>query len=460
MLKCPKCGNQYRQGDYCINCGTKLKSEIQKTNHTGNSNSFKKFIMGAIFGLAILGLLFVGYFGLSFLLSQPQTQTLPVSPVNGPSQPSSAANSQISQLLQNASSELSLANQATIDANSAVNASQMSLALQKYSEARGHLINAQSSYNQSCSLSAGACNSTIVNYISNCGIPLLDFQLGYIALYQLGLNCTGTACGQIYLSACKSLANKTESKCNLAVNLETKCDSLPVIRSYSVYVEPLPPGVDSSYLQVINDSMAFWKTRDGVTFTSASSAQNADIDVQWVKEFGGYPLGETIFQKLVQIGLGNSLCLQKWRPFNYQTVLHIAEHEFGHAVGHNHSTDTNDIMYPTLTTKYAIDLNETQFLPDGASVFYPFCTSEAAAQYSVYISSSAPLDVYFVPTQDDFNKFSHQEQFSYYSGCNQQNVQTSTLTCNVAQGAGIILTNPTVFGMGSAAQYTIVAKES
>ncbi len=96
----------------------------------------------------------------------------------------------------------------------------------------------------------------------------------------------------------------------------------------------------------------------------------------------------------------HSKCLEKWRPYAYETVLRIAEHELGHALGEQHDDGNPDnVMYYKITSKYETDVEERGQLAEGASLFYPVCTKNIAAQYSFVVTSTAPLNIYVVPSK-------------------------------------------------------------
>ncbi len=254
----------------------------------------------------------------------------------------------------------------------------------------------------------------------------------------------------------ESLITNTESNTNLGKPSQELQTST---RTISLYIDPLPFDVDRKYANSVREAIAEWeKMNPNITFRETIS-ENADVHVQWVKEFGGHPLGQVVKKDFVQIGLGDSYCLGKWKPYNYETVLLIAKHEFGHVLGLEHSSDPNSIMYERITTKYETDLEETEIIPDGGIRFYPVCTKNSVAQYSFAVTSSEPLDIYIVPSDNDYKLLSAGKEFTHYPSCQGSETKFYRMTCSVPAGSGIILKNPTIFGLGADAQFTLIIKE-
>lgn len=211
---------------------------------------------------------------------------------------------------------------------------------------------------------------------------------------------------------------------------------------FLLYIEPLPPGIDSKYLGVISEAGARWEEASpDLDFSIVADDDDANVRVQWIKEFGGHPLGQAINRNFVQVGLGDSDCLEKWRPYTYDTVLHIATHEFGHVIGLDHSDDPGDVMYESVSTKYEIDINENDFLPDGSSIFYPVCTKRGSGEYSIEVSSDLPIDVYVVPSKEDYDAMSSDESFSHYPECQGSGTTSYQKRCVIPAGGGIVVSN-------------------
>ncbi len=131
------------------------------------------------------------------------------------------------------------------------------------------------------------------------------------------------------------------------------------VRSRTVYVESLPSDVDRTYQQAVSDAITYWHQRLGSSlFRQTATAAEADIQVSWVKEWAGERAGMTADRRVILVGLGDSNCLGRWRAYAYDTVKQIAIHELGHVLGMGHSPNPADPMYPVLTPKYDLMVDE------------------------------------------------------------------------------------------------------
>lgn len=226
-----------------------------------------------------------------------------------------------------------------------------------------------------------------------------------------------------------------------------------------ITIHPLPRGVNSVYANAVREANSEWEQYENILFRETSSSLDADLVIGWVKEFGGEHLGYALGESYIEVGIGDSFCLGKWQSYTYQTVKHIAMHEIGHVLGYDHSNNPNDVMYHTLFTKYEIDVDETEFLPDGASRFYPVCTKNSVAEYVFEVTSDTPLDIWIVSSRNDFDLLTDEKTFTHYPSCQTEEKTFYKKTCAIGQGAGIVLWNPTTFGLGKDAQFHVKIKE-
>ncbi len=258
--------------------------------------------------------------------------------------------------------------------------------------------------------------------------------------------------GVLFISGCVSVSPDRN------IVQDVKPDDTPKI--IKMHIDTLPYGVDISYANSLREARSYWESKQNVFFKEVTSTKEADVLVRWVKEFGGRTLGHTVYSDFVEIGLGDSLCLGKWQPYKYDVVKEIATHELGHVLGYDDDyKNTNSVMYYASSTKYEKDLEETEFLPDGAYRFYPVCTKNSIGAYTITVTSTEPLDIYVIPSRADYELFSQGSTFTHYSNCEAGETRNYQRTCAVSQGGGVILRNPSVFGLGADARFTITLKE-
>jgi len=257
----------------------------------------------------------------------------------------------------------------------------------------------------------------------------------------------------------ETLSSQQSSVQDKIINRESSSNS----KTIKIYIDTFPYGVDKKYENSIREAMSFYEKIPNISinFKEVSTFREADVYVKWFKEFGTGALGHTVNQKGIDIGLGDSNCLQRWRPYSYDSVLHIAKHELGHALGADDDYEHSDrIMYYKFSTKYEIDIEENDVLPDGWSTFYPICTKNDVATYSFEVQSTEPLDIEIVPSKQDYELFSKGLEFKHYSTYQEKNVKFYEKKFPLLRGSGIILKNPSGSLIGDSAQFKIKIKEN
>ena len=228
---------------------------------------------------------------------------------------------------------------------------------------------------------------------------------------------------------------------------------------YLIYIDSLPYYVDEKYINAIGEANSYWERREDVLFRETSSELEADVRVQWVKEFGGKHIGYAYGNEFVEIGIGDSNCRGKWVPYTYDTVLNLAKHEFGHILGYEHSDNVNDIMYEEILTKYDMELNEDDVVVDGWFVPYSVCTLNEIAEYSIEVISDEPINIYVVESVEEYDKLVEGEEFIHYPKCQELETKSYKKMCTISSGSVIVLENPTEDGFGEPAYFTIITKE-
>lgn len=271
------------------------------------------------------------------------------------------------------------------------------------------------------------------------------YIVGLAVLIIIGIFVWSIAIGSLF-----SVGSQKSIQSNLILGQKT----------ISLYVEFLPYGVDRTYVNVVREAESGWeKANPQLNFKETDDSRNANVNVQWIKEFGGHPLGQAIRKDIIQIGLGDSNCLGKWKPYTYDTVLSIAEHELGHILGLSHSTDPTSVMYESISTKYETDIEENDVLPDGWYRYYPVCTKNIRAVYSIEITSNVPLDIFGVASKEDYELLSNEKNYRGNPDCQTKEIMNYRKTCILTIGSGIVLRNPSTFGLGEDAQFNIKIKE-
>ncbi|MCE2499027.1 MAG: matrixin family metalloprotease [Nitrosopumilaceae archaeon] len=212
-----------------------------------------------------------------------------------------------------------------------------------------------------------------------------------------------------------------------------------------VYIEELPDW--ASYASnVMYESTRYWEEQiPGLQFYVADDPSRADFRVQWVKEFGVEHVGYAYGSKFIEVGLGDSNCLDQWNPFSANYVSHIMTHEIGHVLGYQHSDDPGNIMYPlALNHEYGIIEHDLSFV-ENYGYYLPVCSSKQVTSFNFQVSTDDPVygfDVYFVPGPDSLDQWSESQPFEHYAddSCLGKNYLQFASTCEgVAGDSGLLI---------------------
>ena len=222
---------------------------------------------------------------------------------------------------------------------------------------------------------------------------------------------------------------------------------VPSVFAQNVYIQidELPEWADYASNVMYLSTEAWKEANEGLEFWVVENSSDADFRVQWVKDFGGEKVGYAYGNQFIEVGLGDSDCLNKWNPYSEKYISHIMKHEIGHIFGHEHNNNPDSIMYPiALNREYGL-VEEEYRLTEGYGQFIPFCTIKDLTSYDFSISTTDEtygFDYYIVPSGNEFDKWVEGKVFQHYSNkdCFGEGWLTISGTCKgVSAGSGIMV---------------------
>jgi len=132
---------------------------------------------------------------------------------------------------------------------------------------------------------------------------------------------------------------------------------------YKVFVNEQPSGLPLDHVGTLNDSLELWAAQDLsvnnqnaiVQFSYTTKKTEANIWVTWIiRDLGAGVLGHAHLGKgVVEVVLGDYSCDGSFQLYDVNTVEKIMTHELGHSIGLSHVDDEENIMYKSMTPKYA-----------------------------------------------------------------------------------------------------------
>ena len=91
--------------------------------------------------------------------------------------------------------------------------------------------------------------------------------------------------------------------------------------------------------------------------------------------------------------------------------------------------------------------------------YYSFTEGKYGAKYYLEVNSTSPLDIYVIPSEKQYKFFTKGDSFNYFEGCQGYDTKFFTTRCDVGNYMGIILYNPSAYGHGGAAHFSLKIKE-
>ncbi len=135
---------------------------------------------------------------------------------------------------------------------------------------------------------------------------------------------------------------------------------------YKVFVNDQPGGLPLDHVSTLKDSFEFWENQEItindrkaiVDFEITQNKKDANIWVTWVvRSLGEGVLGHAHLGKgVVEVTLGDYNCDGSFQLYDVSSVKDIMTHELGHSIGLPHLEDSSNIMYPSMSPKYAFCL--------------------------------------------------------------------------------------------------------
>jgi len=128
---------------------------------------------------------------------------------------------------------------------------------------------------------------------------------------------------------------------------------------YLVFINEQPIGLPIDHVTTLENSFSFWEkylfnTSDGkkavAIFDNSAVKGEANVWITWVvRDLGEGVLGHANLGKgVVEVAIGSYGCDGSFQLFDVDTVEYIMTHELGHSLGLNHSTNPENILYPSI----------------------------------------------------------------------------------------------------------------
>ncbi len=213
-------------------------------------------------------------------------------------------------------------------------------------------------------------------------------------------------------------------------------------RLYYIFVQPAPEWAPYAN-NLVKNATNYWENEGDAKFVSSDS-DKASIIVRWLKEpefdYAGYTVGG-----IIEVALGDDICDGVWHAYDTDFVTATLKHELGHALGFGHSKNMADVMYPIISGKKYAPIKQTFTLPPNGSMFVHVCTFSHTGVFHYAVKTgdaNNSLNVFFVPSNTEYDKFIHGKKFDYYKGDGcfvTTNISYDNKCSSVSNNGGLII---------------------
>ncbi|HIM38269.1 MAG TPA: matrixin family metalloprotease, partial [Dehalococcoidia bacterium] len=212
------------------------------------------------------------------------------------------------------------------------------------------------------------------------------------------------------------------------------------------YFDPLPTYAGlrvSSGVEEISTILSAWKPQ-GAIMKRVYSANEADLSISWIRDYGSHTLGESIYKAHIKVGLGTTNCNDEWRAFDANTVKKVLWHEIGHSMGYGHSSIPNNVMYSTTGTQFVVEQEISEIISAGWWVTIPLCRPGSYGYSFASDDDYRGFDVYVLPPGIGGADIAA-GRGRVYTDCGKANMIRYSNNCNVQYGASIYLRNTSTY---------------
>ena len=132
---------------------------------------------------------------------------------------------------------------------------------------------------------------------------------------------------------------------------------------YKVFVNQQPSALPLDHRGTLNKSFEYWESQEltinnkkaRIDFETIKQKKDANVWVTWVvRDLGEGVLGHAHLGKgIVEVTLGDYSCDGSFQLYDIASVEKIMTHELGHSIGLPHISEQDNIMFPSISPKYA-----------------------------------------------------------------------------------------------------------